>query len=93
MPPFAKAGADTIIVLPADSMVLDGRASKDPDGRIVAFKWTKISGPASFNIDGDAVAKTVVKNLLLGTYEFQLSVTDNEGLSANDTMRIIVDSM
>ena len=50
MPPLAKAGADTILVLPVDSLLLDGRASKDPDGRIVAFKWTKISGPASFTM-------------------------------------------
>jgi hypothetical protein len=93
MPPLAKAGADTIIVLPADSMVLDGRASKDPDGRITNYKWTKVSGPASFKINSDAVVKTVVKDLLLGTYQFELSVTDNEGLSATDTMRIIVDSV
>ena len=92
-PPVAKAGRDTIIILPGDSLLLDGSASKDPDGRIVNYKWTKVSGSASVKINNDASAKTIIKNLLLGNYLFELSVTDNEGLSAADTIRIVVDSV
>ena len=92
-PPIAKAGRDTIMILPADSLLLDGSASKDPDGRIVNYKWTRVSGAASVKINNDASAKTVVRNLLLGTYMFELSVTDNDGVSAADTIRITVDSV
>ena len=44
-PPIAHAGKDTTIVLPVDSVILDGRASTDPDNNIVSYAWTKISGP------------------------------------------------
>ena len=92
-PPIANAGRDTIIILPVDSLLLDGSASKDPDGRITNYKWTKVSGPASSRINNDAAMKTVVKNLLLGTYQFELSVTDNDGIPAMDTIRITIDTI
>src|SRR6188768_3923623 len=92
-PPIAVAGADQVITLPTDSVLLDGRTSSDPDGMISEWLWTKISGPASFNIikPTDSLAK--VKALVAGTYLFELKVTDNGGLSAKDTMRIIVDAV
>ena len=43
-PPIAHAGKDTTIILPVDSVILDGRASTD-DKKIVSYQWTKISGP------------------------------------------------
>jgi|GEM_PF-363050 len=90
-PPIANAGADQIIVLPKDSAMLDGTASTDPDGTIVKYKWAKISGPFSSNILKTDSSKTVVKTLVMGVYRFELTVTDNGGLSAKDTMQIIVD--
>lgn len=89
-PPIANAGKDTIIVLPVDSMKLDGSLSSDPDGTIKSFLWTKILGPASFNIINIAAAKTIVKNLIVGVYQFELKVTDNGGLSAKDTVQVTV---
>ena len=88
--PIANAGRDTMIVLPVDSTSLDGNASSDPDGTITGFQWTKISGPASFTINNAAAAKTVVINLFAGVYQFELKVTDNGGLFAKDTVRIIL---
>src|SRR4030095_7831402 len=92
-PPIAVAGPDLVITLPTDSASLDGRSSSDPDGSITAYKWTKISGPASLNMINTTSALTVTKNLIVGLYTFELKVTDNGGLSAKDTMRIIVDSV
>ena len=89
-PPIANAGPDQTILLPTDSVTLDGSSSHDPDGTISNFQWTKISGPASFAINSAAAARTVVKSLVPGVYQFELKVTDNGGLSAKDTMRIIV---
>jgi len=89
-PPTAIAGPDQVITLPPDSILLDGSSSSDPDGTISEWLWTKISGPASFNIRNSTTAKTVVKNLAKGVYQFELKVTDNGGLSAKDTMQIIV---
>src|SRR5258705_9591112 len=91
--PIAVAGPDQDITLPTDSISLDGTASSDPDGSISNYLWTKISGPSSFNISNTTSALAVSKNLVAGSYLFELKVTDNGGLSAKDTMRVIVDSV
>src|SRR4030095_9540900 len=90
--PVADAGRDTMIVLPVDSTNLDGSASSDPDGTISSFEWTKISGPVSLTINNASAAKSVVKNLATGTYQFELKVTDNGALCAKDTVQIIVNA-
>ena len=90
-PPIAVAGPDQVITLPADSVLLDGKQSSDPDGIIHSYLWTKISGPASFNISKPADSITKVKSLIAGTYQFELKVTDNVGLSSKDTMSVSVD--
>jgi hypothetical protein len=88
--PKAVAGADRIIVLPTDSVLLDGSSSTDPDGTVTNYKWTKLSGPSSSNILKADSAKTLVKALAMGVYQFELIVKDNDGLSGKDTLRIIV---
>src|SRR4030095_8640293 len=92
-PPIAVAGADQIVILPIDSVSLDGTSSSDTDGTISEWHWTKISGPASLNILNAASAKAVAKGLAAGTYQFELKVTDNGGLSAKDTMSVTVDAV
>ncbi|HEY5772556.1 MAG TPA: PKD domain-containing protein [Chitinophagaceae bacterium] len=92
-PPIAMAGPDKVITLPTDSVLLDGSSSSDPDGMISEWLWTKISGPASFNILKPIDSFTKVKTLVVGTYQFELKVTDNGGLFSKDTMRLIVDSV
>ncbi len=89
-PPIAKAGPDQVITLPTDSVSLDGSASSDPDGTISSYQWTKISGPASFTIITASAARTSIKQLVMGVYRFELKVTDNGGLSAKDTVQIVV---
>ena len=89
-PPISIAGPDQLITLPTDSVLLDGRSSSDPDGTISNWLWTKISGPASFIINDISSGATVVRNLAAGTYQFELKVTDNERLSARDTVQVIV---
>jgi len=91
-PPIAIAAPDQVITLPTDSIALDGSASSDPDGKISKWLWKKISGPASFAIANSSVAKTKAKNLVAGTYQFELTVTDDKGASAKDTMMVTVDA-
>ena len=89
-PPIALAGPNQVITLPTDSILLDGRTSSDPDGIISSYHWTKISGPSSFAITKPTDSITKLKSLVAGTYQFELKVTDNGGLSAKDTLQIIV---
>lgn len=91
VPPIANAGKDQFIVLPKDSVLLDGSASKDPDGSIVSYSWKYLSGPSSYIINTSSANKTIAKNLAIGTYSFELTVTDNDGLSAKDTVEVTVD--
>jgi|SRR5687767_282802 len=74
-PPIAVAGPDQVITLPADIVSLDGNCSWGPDGTIINWFWTKISGPASFNIILPSKAASVVKNLVADSYPFELRVT------------------
>lgn len=90
MPPVARAGADQNISTLADSIRLDGTASTDPDGKIVAWLWTKLGGPASVTIGGAASPAASVKKPVAGTYTFELKVTDNQGATATDTVLIMV---
>ena len=92
-PPVSVAGPDQVITLPTDSISLDGSGSSDPDGMISGWLWKKISGPVSFNINAAATAKTIVRSLVAGSYQFELMVTDDGGLSAKDTVQITVDAI
>ncbi|HEX5154188.1 MAG TPA: PKD domain-containing protein [Parafilimonas sp.] len=88
-PPFVNAGNDRVIILPADSLTLQGIAN-DPDGTITAYQWKKIDGPASFNIVSPDQPETVVSGLHAGIYQFELAATDNEGASSADTVMVSV---
>jgi hypothetical protein len=92
-PPIANAGSDQVITLPTDSVSLDGSSSSDPDGKISAWLWTKISGPATFNIVKQSESITLINALVMGTYQFELKVTDDKGLSAKDTVQITVNNL
>ncbi|MBL7752093.1 MAG: hypothetical protein JNN29_11970 [Chitinophagaceae bacterium] len=93
LPPVANAGHDLAISSPQDSILLDGRASTDPDGQIIRFKWTKVSGPASYSIQTDAQSTTRVRGLLIGSYNFELEVEDNEGQIDKDTIQVLVEEI
>ncbi len=88
--PVAEAGPDQEISLPEDKVQLNGSASTDPDGVIVKFIWIKLSGPGNPTIVTPDSAITNVKDLAEGTYVFELSVTDNDGNVARDTISVIV---
>jgi hypothetical protein len=87
--PLAHAGADQKIMLPNNSISLTGTGS-DADGVIVSYAWTKISGPSSFNMVNANSPVTDVWGLQEGSYQFQLSVTDNDGLVGLDTVKVDV---
>ncbi|HEY0679693.1 MAG TPA: PKD domain-containing protein [Chitinophagaceae bacterium] len=89
-PPIARAGNDQSITLPSNSVTLDGSASTDPDGSISSYNWTKIGGPSQFSIASPNSASTFIGNLAQGVYSFQLTVTDNRGASARDTVLVTV---
>jgi hypothetical protein len=92
-PPVANAGTDVAITLPTNSVTLNGSASSDPDGTISKYAWSKVSGPTTFLIASTGSAITVVSNLIAGTYVFRLTVTDNNGATANDDITVVVNDV
>ncbi|MGV3768275.1 MAG: PKD domain-containing protein, partial [Chitinophagaceae bacterium] len=88
--PVANAGADVSITLPQNLVVLDGSASYDPDGRIAAYSWAKLSGPSPFTIYNSNTASPTLPSLLEGTYVFELTVTDDKGAKATDRVTVVV---
>ena len=67
--------------------MITAKNSTDPDGVIVLYKWTKIGGPASYTIMDSLSMQTIISNLVQGIYSFELTVTDNDGLTAKDTVQ------
>ena len=87
--PVADAGPDQIVV-DADGDTLevvtfDGTASFDPDGTIVAWNWTLNGNPF-----GNAPTFSVTRPL--GTDVVTLTVTDDLGGTASDTVVVTVEA-
>lgn len=87
-PPVANAGNDQIIYLPNNTISLSG-SGNDPDGTIVSYAWSKLSGPVG-TINSVNSASTQVVGLVQGVYQFQLLVTDNRDATATDIVQIVV---
>ncbi len=89
-PPVAQAGLDQTIILPTNSVALNGEESIDPDGTIKKYEWSKVSGPAQFLITNPSEKSTAVNQLAAGVYTFKLTVTDDRDSIATDDVTITV---
>ncbi len=85
--PIANAGPDQSLGLLATSTTLNGDGL-DPDGLVSSYTWVKLAGPAQFTILNVANPITAITNLTIGTYIFELTVTDNLGAIGKDTVMI-----
>ena len=81
--PVADAGPDQFLILPANSIVLDGSATDDV--AIASYVWSQISGPNTAILTGETTEDLTASNLVQGTYVFELAVTDNESNTDTDT--------
>ncbi|HET7735704.1 MAG TPA: S8 family serine peptidase [Nocardioidaceae bacterium] len=87
--PTARAGADKTYRVNKKTGVaaftLDGSASTDPDGTIVSYVWTLTTAPG-----GTFTGATVPQSRPPGTYDYVLTVTDDDGATGVDTVRVTV---
>ena len=67
---------------------MDGSGSTDPDGDIVAHYWTQTRGP-SVAFDSDAI-RPDFRATDPAELEFELTVTDNDGLKSRDVCAVTV---
>lgn len=87
--PTANAGGDIWLITPSNSCTLYGSASSGSSS-IKGYEWKKISGPASYSIESPDSLRAKVGNLEIGVYEFELTVTNQESLTAKDTAIVTV---
>lgn len=85
----ADAGADQIITLPNNDVTLNASNSGSTNSKITGYTWIKIKGPQATIVHKNA-AKTTVKNLAEGEYEFRVLVKDDLNAEAADTVKVTV---
>ncbi len=88
-PPVAKAGPSQIVP-PGATVTLDGRASWDPDGDALAYRWNQLTG-ASVTLSGaNSDRPTFTALATLGDLDFRLTVVDTGSLTGQDQTRVTV---
>jgi hypothetical protein len=90
MPPTAEAGPDQVVLWPANSITLAGQGQGLAGATITNYEWKQVDSNSSVTISNPNVASPVISNLMLGTYIFELTVTDNNGLKATDQVVVLV---
>lgn len=89
--PVANAGYDQSITLPTNYVTVNAGWSKDNDGKIVSYYWTKVSGSGGI-IENPSGVSTKISSLQAGTYTFRMTVKDDKGAVDYDDMVVIVNS-
>lgn len=90
--PTANAGVDSTSV-EGSTVTLSGTASTDPDGTIATWEWSQTAGP-DVTLSGDSTATASFDAPLTDTQytlDFQLTITDNDGATNNDSVTITID--
>lgn len=82
-PPVAIAG-DDVTVYEGSEVTLSALSSYDPDGTIVSYQWIDENG---VTISNSPILKY---SFPVGTHVITLKVTDNDGLSSTDTVKVTV---
>ena len=86
--PIVNAGSDKSVTLPSSSLTLQGTA-QDVDGTIQSKQWSKLNGP-SCTLSGQTNFNLQISNLNEGTYNFRLTVKDDDGASRYDDVKVTV---
>ncbi|MFV2015286.1 MAG: hypothetical protein ACC656_07660, partial [Candidatus Heimdallarchaeota archaeon] len=88
VPPIAFATSSGVIT--NGSAQIDGSTSYDPDGTIDIYAWRQISVSTTTVITDPTAAVTTVTGLNSeGLFIYELTVTDNDGLTDTDTTIIV----
>jgi pimeloyl-ACP methyl ester carboxylesterase len=86
--PYVNAGPDRTIMMRPVSFHMYGDYF-DSDGTIAGVQWKQVSGPA-LTLANTTSEFFKISNLQPGTFEFELTVTDNNGATASDRVILTV---
>nr|XP_033810022.1 dyslexia-associated protein KIAA0319-like protein homolog isoform X2 [Geotrypetes seraphini] len=90
-PPMANAGANQVITLPQNSIVLYGNQSTDDHG-IISYEWSLSPSSKGKVVEMQGVRTSMLQLSAMqeGDYTFQLTVTDASGHQATAEVTVIV---
>ncbi|XP_032664375.1 dyslexia-associated protein KIAA0319-like protein [Odontomachus brunneus] len=91
-PPKADAGGDQVMTAPISVLIINGSQSSD-DLRIGQWLWTRDQPSLAIGTivqDTDKSPVLMLTDVIAGRYVFRLKVTDDQGLSSEDTVSVIV---
>jgi len=87
--PTSSAGVDQTVSY-GQQVTLDGSGSSDPDGTIVSYQWSQLSGTNVTLNTPDQNTTAFTSPNEEGALLFKLVVTDNESASDTDTVGVII---
>lgn len=90
MPPVANAGQDQIVLWPETTATLSGSGEAFVGATISNYEWKQIDLNDAVTISEVSSAAPSITGLKLGTYVFELTVTDNNGLKSTDKVVVLV---
>lgn len=92
VPPAALASASVQEAAGGENVVLDGSASNDSDGQLVAYKWVQTAGTSVVLQAADqTIANFAAPELPSDeTLTFSLTVTDDDGEMSTDSVDVLV---
>jgi len=88
--PEVDAGADQTVIAPNDTIVLNGSATDPNGGTITNYEWTQLSGPNTATLSGNNTADLTASDLIIGTYVFRLTATDDQSEFGFDEVTVNV---
>jgi predicted peptidase len=87
--PTVNAGADKIVQLPASQVSISAVATPAVSHSIT-YLWTKVSGPSAVAFSSTTTSGTTISGLQAGIYTVRLSVTQDDGQTVSDDVKITV---
>ena len=94
LPPTVDAGPDNLIILPEDSVLLDGNATDDgnpsPPGALT-LSWSQISGPGTVFFENDSAENTLAIFPEAGEYILRLTASDSDITSTDEMIVTLID--
>jgi hypothetical protein len=85
--PVVNAGSDT--TSSSATKALLGTATAAGDKEIETILWSQVSGPNTAGFSAPTALSTNATGLITGTYVFKLTVTDDAGTVASDTVTVV----
>lgn len=92
--PTANAGANQSNITAGATVTLDGSGSTDSEGTIASYAWSQTAGDTVTLSDTSAISPTFTAPTTNAaqTLTFQLTVTDDGGLTASDSVDVQVNA-